>query len=124
MYKKFGYMMGSVLSGLGLWQLWGRGRPVGGVLIGLGLLFFLIALLKPHLLKIVYGPWMRLGHVLGWVNTRILLLAMYFLVFVPVGLLLKIMRKDALHQRLLKEQASYWMKRPATSQTSGYEKQY
>jgi len=55
----------------------------------------------------VYHLWMKIGHVLGWINTRIILGLVFFVIFAPVALVFKILRKDTLKQRLDASASSY-----------------
>jgi hypothetical protein len=50
----------------------------------------LLAVLAPRLLNLVYRPWMLLGHYLGLVNTRVLLFLVYYAVFMPTGLVMRL----------------------------------
>ncbi len=52
------------------------------------------ALILPVVLSPVYNIWMKIGNVLSWINTRIILGIVFFAVFTPVALLLKILGKD------------------------------
>jgi hypothetical protein len=54
--------------------------PCAVVLVGL-------AYAAPRLLEPFYRGWMRLGHVLGWINSRIILGAVFYLVFLPIGVI-------------------------------------
>ena len=58
------------------------------------------ALLFPQVLKPVYRLWMKIGHALGWLNSRIILGILFFLMFAPVALVLRLLGKDMLKQRL------------------------
>lgn len=73
--------------------------------------FFATGLLTPFLLKPLYCLWMRLAFVLSWVNTRIILLLVFFLIFTPIGLVLKLLRKDLLDRKIDKDKDSYWQRR-------------
>jgi hypothetical protein len=64
-------------------------------------------LILPQLLKPVYLLWMKLGHVLGWVNTRIILGVLFFIVFAPEGLLFRLFGKDPMARQLDKTAATY-----------------
>lgn len=48
------------------------------------------ALIAPSLLKPVYAIWMRIGLVLGFINTRIIIFVLYFGIFVPIGLVMRL----------------------------------
>ena len=46
-----------------------------------------LALVWPRSLTQVYRLWMTVGEVLGWINTRIILGVLFYLLFTPMGLL-------------------------------------
>jgi hypothetical protein len=43
---------------------------------------------------------MKIGHVLGWINTRIILGVVFFIIFAPVALFMRLFGKDPMHRRL------------------------
>ena len=45
--------------------------------------------LAPRMLAPVYRGWMAFGHVAGWVNTRVLLGLVFYLLMVPLGLVMR-----------------------------------
>jgi hypothetical protein len=80
------------------WPLW---PWVGaGVFAGSGLLL-------PEVLRPVFYVWMKLGHALGWINTRIILGLVFFVMFAPIALLLRLLGKDPLHRKLDDEAGTY-----------------
>jgi len=64
-------------------------------------------LILPQLLKPVYLGWMKLGHALGWINTRIILGILFFILFAPVGLLFRLLGKDPMARQLDKAASTY-----------------
>ena len=64
-------------------------------------------LILPRVLKPVYLLWMKLGHVLGWVNTRIILGLLFFVMFAPLALLFRLFGRDPLARRLDKSATTY-----------------
>lgn len=65
------------------------------------------ALTMPARLGGFYRSWMRIGGVLGKVNTRIVLGALWCVVFVPTGYLMRLLGRDPLARRLDPGAASY-----------------
>jgi hypothetical protein len=65
------------------------------------------ALLLPPLLRPVYWLWMKFGHALGWINTRIILGVTFLLLFVPVALVFHLLGKDPMRRRLDPSASSY-----------------
>ena len=70
-------------------------------------ILWFFALISPTTLRPVYFGWMKVGHVLGWINTRILLGLMYYTVFFAVGLMLKLFGRDPMLRKIDKEVGSY-----------------
>jgi len=64
------------------------------------------ALLHPQSLNPVYKIWMKIGHVLGWINTRIILSILFYLVFMPTGMVIRLFRVDLL-KRKIEDSSSY-----------------
>jgi hypothetical protein len=58
-------------------------------------------------LKPAHTVWMGLALVLGFVMTRVILTLMYYLVFTPVGLLMRALGRDPMQRKLGAE--SYWI---------------
>tara|TARA_B110000444_G_scaffold247965_1_gene271260 strand:- start:1779 stop:2186 length:408 start_codon:yes stop_codon:yes gene_type:complete len=72
-------------------------------------LLLLWALLAPGSLHYLYKPWMRFAHVLGFINTRLLLGLIFILIFVPIALVFKLFRVDPLDRQVFTGQVdSYW----------------
>ena len=67
----------------------------------------MLALLKPDMLGIVHQSWMIIGNCLGWVNTRIILGFIFMCVFLPTGIVIKVLRKDLLSKTISSGQNSY-----------------
>lgn len=65
------------------------------------------ALILPIILKPVYIVWMKIGAVLGWINTRIILCTIYFVVFMPVGIFMRLLGKDPMSRNLKENVTSY-----------------
>ena len=58
------------------------------------------ALLFPSSLAPLYRGWMRAGMVMGYINTRIILFLLYYLVFFPVGLVIRLIGRDTMSRTL------------------------
>ena len=69
------------------WTLW------------VGLPFFLLSIVKPSLLFYPYKVWMKLGYILGWVNSRIILGLLFLIVLQPIALIMKVFGHDPLRKK-------------------------
>ncbi|OQX05789.1 MAG: hypothetical protein BWK76_27015 [Desulfobulbaceae bacterium A2] len=61
-------------------------------------LLWVPAILFPDILAPVYRIWMSIGDVLGWINTRIILGILFFGIFLPVGMILRLLGKDPMRR--------------------------
>ena len=85
-------------------------------------IFFIMRLVAPVLLKPVYIAWMKLAYLLGWVNTRLILIIIFYLVFTPIGLVMKLFGIDPLERKINRKEKSYWKKMELSK--PNYEKQF
>ncbi len=112
--KKFGLLFAAICAGLSLFlffkenDLW--------LLPAAGAVFFLVTgLVAQPVLQPVYTVWMKLAHVLAWINTRILLGLFFYLVLTPVGVVMRLLGKDLLDKKIDRAAPTYWVKREETS---------
>lgn len=73
------------------------------IALGLGLVF----LLSERLSNYVLWFWWKLAHVLGWINTRILLTIVFYTVLLPFALLSRLFSKDPLSIKWKPTNSSY-----------------
>lgn len=66
-----------------------------------------VALILPIILKPVYIIWMYIGFVLGWINTRIILSLVFYILFTPAALSLKLFQKDPMRRKFTSEVKTY-----------------
>ena len=83
-------------------------RQVIGILIAIAAAFLLAGLLAPRSLAGIYAIWMRIGEALAWINTRIILTLIFFLVVTPTGLVMRLFGRSPLDPRRHRSTASYW----------------
>ena len=68
----------------------------------------LAAALLPAIIKPAYIVFSYIGLVLGWINTRLLLGIIFYLVFTPISLFFRLTGRDILERRFDKNAATYW----------------
>lgn len=110
--RRFAFIVGGVLAGIGLLPLVTRGAAPRTWLLAIAALLGAAGWLGPGALRPLYNLWMRIGHVLGWLNTRVLLGAIYFLLVTPIGLVRRALGQDPLDRRLA-DHPTYWRRRTA-----------
>ncbi len=75
-----------ILSGhvFRIWTLW------------IGLPALISAIFSPKLLYYPYQAWMKIGYILGWINSRIILGVLFILVLLPISLIMRFFNYDPL----------------------------
>jgi Saxitoxin biosynthesis operon protein SxtJ len=74
-------------------------------------LFLLITLLRPTLFSGANKLWMKLSLLLSRIMNPLVIALMYYVVFVPVGLILRALGKDSLRLKPDRKALSYWVPR-------------
>ena len=97
--RSFGLLVGGILTLLGAWPALFRHAPPRLWLIVPGVLLAAAGAALPSSLKHPYRAWMGLAHVLGWVNTRILLFVIFYVVLTPLAFVRRRMGKDSMRRR-------------------------
>ncbi|MEC7149881.1 MAG: SxtJ family membrane protein [Pseudomonadota bacterium] len=95
--RQFGLLFGAILVllfGLLLPFFIGYSFPLWPWVVAL--LFTVLALFAPTALTPFYRGWMRFGLIAGFINTRIIMFVLYYALFVPTGLVMKLFGRDAL----------------------------
>jgi hypothetical protein len=93
--REFGLIMGGFFVGLfGLLFPWlfGFAFPIWPWIIAVAL--WIPALLIPNHLKPIYQGWMFFALILGWINTRLLLAIVFYLMITPMGLIMRLFGKN------------------------------
>lgn len=107
--RQFGYALSLIIGAVGGWRLFASGAHAGYWLAAALALAALTALF-PRIWVPVLRVWLPLGHALGWVNTRIILGVVFFVMIVPMGWVLRRLGHDPLRLRR-RSRATYWVKR-------------
>ena len=95
--RNFSYVTGlgiPLILGLILPKLMGHEFRSWTLIIGVPILVF--GIIKPNKLIYIYKGWMKIGHILGWFNSRLILGLVFFLVLQPISLIMKIIGYDPL----------------------------
>jgi hypothetical protein len=98
----------AVAAGLSAWRGWRIGP---GWFVGLALLFGLAAAFRPAVLAPLNKAWLHFGLLLHKVVNPLVMAAMFFLVFTPMGVLMRAFGKDFLRLKRDPQAASYWIAR-------------
>jgi len=106
--RQFGLVTGGIVAALfGLLLPWvfSLSYPVWPWIVT-GLLA-VWAIVLPQSLRIVYRNWMRFGLLMSKITTPIILGSVFFLLVLPMGLVMRLFRHDPLQRKWNAESASY-----------------
>lgn len=92
--RSFGLTVGAVFALIALWPVVIRGGDLRVWAAIPAALLIVPALVWPSSLLRVYKGWMAVGNVLGWINTRIILGAVFYFVVTPIGAVRRLLGKD------------------------------
>jgi len=95
---------------LALWPLW-RGKPMRWWWLPAAGLMALIGLIRPALLRVPNRLWFQLGTLLGRITTPIVMALLFYVVFTPIAILLRMTGRDLLRLRRDPAAKTYWIPR-------------
>ncbi len=108
--RHFGLMVGGVLLGLGIF-FYLRHKTWWPWFTGPGALLVMLGAFQPRTLRWIYMGWMTLAMLLGAVVSTVLLTLLFYLMVTPLGLLARLKGKDFLRRKLDPATPSYWLLR-------------
>ena len=108
--RRFGIVFTIVFILIGLYPLV-TGEDVRLWALSIATIFFAFTFIAPNLLVVPAKLWLKLGIVLGAVVSPVVLVLLYCSTFLPIGIFMRIIRKDLLRLKLDKKDKSYWIKR-------------
>lgn len=109
--KKFGFGLTGLLCLIGGFQYYKGHVGISVWFFGFAGLVIVLAFFAPIILKPIFKVLTTVGSAIGWVNTRIILGIIYYLIFTPIGLFTRLIGKDFLGERIDRNAKSYWIKK-------------
>ncbi len=81
------------------------------IIFAVGFIIFLISMISLKLTKMIYLGLTLVTLPIGWVVSFILLAIFYYLLLAPLGLIFRLMGRDALCRKFDPKAKSYWLSR-------------
>ena len=122
--RKFGITVGILLMIITGFLFW-KEKESFQIFLAIGITLFFTTIAIPFVLKPVYWIWMIVGIILDWFMTRVILSLLFYVVFTPIGLILRFFGKQFLELRWDNSKESYWNFRVNEDlKNENYEKQF
>ena len=118
--RSFGILLFFFFIIISLWPLLSKNEPIIWSL-SIAIIFLVLAILNPKLLSPLTKLWIRLGEVIGKFISPIIIGLIFFLILTPIGLLMRIFKKDLLNLKFSKNN-TYWVERK--TKLNSMDKQY
>ena len=123
--RKFGFFFTSVFALLGSYFLFVGLNSIAYVMFAITVFFLLTTLIKADALLPMNKLWMQLGLLLGMIVSPIVLGIIFFGLFTPMSLLMKLFRRDELRLKLIADRKSHWKERDiGDAQTNTFKRQF
>jgi hypothetical protein len=123
----FGYGL-AVILGLISVHLWRHHQGLSSahvILFPCIIALVTLTAVRYSLLRPLYTKWMKVAHFIGSVITCVILSVLFYLVFGIAGILLRLLGKDLLDQKIDRECHSYWKtKEEAAFDKNDYARQF
>jgi hypothetical protein len=122
--RKFGLTVGTALFVLTAVSWYRADVRTTSILAAAAAGLLVLGLVLPEALRPIDKAWMALAMVLAWINTRIILTVLFFIVFTPAGLVMSVFR-DPLNRKFRDGQSTYWLRRDGKTRNRVlYERQF
>ena len=108
--KSFGLLFFIIFLILGLWPL-KNGENLNFFFITVSVIFLILGLINSKLLSPLNKLWIKFGEILGIIIAPLVMALIYFVILTPVSFIVRILGKDLLGLKFLKEKETYWIKR-------------
>jgi hypothetical protein len=108
--RSFGWTFTGIFVIAGAYGLW-RGGAALSWLLAAAALTAVVTLTRETWLTPLNRAWMKLGELMGRVVSPLVLGVIFFAVFTPVGVVMRLFGRDAMCRRFEPARPSYWVKR-------------
>ncbi len=106
--REFGLITGGLFVALfGLLLPWLLNLDIPIWPFNLAGVLWILALLIPNTLKPIYAVWMSFGLILGWINSRIILALVFYIIITPMRLIMLLFTGKTLSQNKPKRSQTF-----------------
>ena len=121
--RKFGFFFTFVFALAAAYFYYSANVSLVCVFIGVALIFMLVTLIKSDALLPLNKLWMRFGLLLGMIVNPIVLGIIFFGLFTPVAILMRLSGRDELRLKF-SHKVSHWIKRSELIKSESFKHQF
>jgi len=110
--RSFGILFFIVFSIISIWPMLSGGELRLWSFI-LAIIFLIMGIAKSRFLTPLNIAWIKFGQLLGVIISPVIMGLVYFLVLLPIGILMRVLGKDLLRLKFNKNIETYWNKKEA-----------
>lgn len=114
--KVFIFIWAFIFFTIGIYPFFYNKEPQLWAIV-LSVCFVIVAFIKPIIFLAFYKIWTKFGNFIGGIISKIIMFILYFGLFTPVSIVLKVLGKDLLNKKMNKSQVSYWIDRETQPQS-------
>jgi len=111
--RNFGVTVGGLFCLIGVWPAIRHGEALRLWALVPGSLLIPLGLVMPMVLRPLFKGWMKIGHVMGWINTRLILGVLFFGLVTPMGMVMRLFGWDSMRRTLSQDVETYRVVRRA-----------
>jgi hypothetical protein len=125
MLRQFSGLCLAVGNGFGLLEIFVHERvALGLTLAGFGTVIGIVGLVRPALVRWIFVTWMIVAFPIGWAVSHLLLAITFYGLFLPIGIVFRLMGRDPLTLRPRRDQPTCWVPKPTPQDVGRYFRQF
>lgn len=121
--RKFGFFFTAVFWISATYSFYVNNNGWPYILGAVGVVFFVVTIIKADALLPFNKLWMKFGLLLGMIVSPIVMGIIFFGIFTPIAILMHLFGRDELRLRF-KKQNTYWVNREAATEFDSFKNQF
>ena len=105
--RSFGFVFAIIFVAISFYLIT-KDKNIYLLTISISILFFLLAVFKPFLLKKPNILWFHFGKFLNSIISPFVMAIIFLVIVTPTGLIMRMLKKDILNKKFDKSKKNYW----------------
>ncbi|MBF0518745.1 MAG: hypothetical protein HQK92_03385 [Nitrospirae bacterium] len=122
--RNFGIGLAVMLLAIGSYKLYKVHNYVAVWFCSGGGAVLIFSVFATPIIKPIYKIMTVISHKIGWVNQKLILGMLFYLLFVPIAVVFRLVRKDPLNRKIETARRSYWIAKEQYVDKRRYEQQF